>query len=125
MSITFVSLNLDISICSQLQPNLSQMLVLFSEPTPEFEASQTMLAKALAKSQPLSLVGKRLVSEEEWDMLQKEVTTRSACFCNCIFISCFIQYYVNLQILVKNKFNLVKCNTLKSKILIKVCRRFM
>jgi len=33
-----------------------------------------MLAKALAKSEPLPLVGKRQVSEKEWDMLQKEVT---------------------------------------------------
>jgi len=55
-------------------PCIFAVVIYISEPTPEYEASQTMLAKALAKSEPLPLVGKRQVSEKEWDMLQKEVT---------------------------------------------------
>ena len=45
-----------------------------SDPTPEVEASQSLLAHAKAKlGDTISMVGKRLVSEKEWQAIQQEV----------------------------------------------------
>ena len=44
------------------------------DPTPEAEASQSLLASVRAKIDPISMVGKRLVSEKEWELLQKDVS---------------------------------------------------
>ena len=43
-------------------------------PTPEAEASQSLLASAKAKVESFSVVGKRLVSNKEWELLQQEVS---------------------------------------------------
>ena len=45
----------------------------FEAPTPEVEKSKSILAMARAKNDELSMVGRRLVSEKEWEMLQLEV----------------------------------------------------
>ncbi len=49
---------------------------LISDPTPESEASQSLIAgiKAKADGFSMSMAGKRLVSETEWAKMQKEVT---------------------------------------------------
>lgn len=44
------------------------------DPTPESEISKTLLATAKAKMEAISMIGKRLVSDKEWEMLQKEVS---------------------------------------------------
>lgn len=44
-----------------------------TDPTPEVEARRNLLAAAKAKSEHLSLEGKRLVSEREWHLLQEEM----------------------------------------------------
>ncbi|KAK7487813.1 hypothetical protein BaRGS_00020954 [Batillaria attramentaria] len=44
-----------------------------TDPTPEVEARRSLLAAAKAKSEHMSLEGKRLVSEREWHLLQEEV----------------------------------------------------
>jgi len=46
---------------------------LYTDPTPAAEASQSLIASIKAKAESFSTVGKRLVSEKEWDMMQKEV----------------------------------------------------
>ncbi|XP_025090931.1 rab GTPase-binding effector protein 1-like isoform X1 [Pomacea canaliculata] len=44
-----------------------------TDPTPEVEARKNLLAAAKAKSDHISLEGKRLVSEREWHLLQEEI----------------------------------------------------
>ena len=45
----------------------------FVDPTPETEARQHLLATVKSKSETLSLEGRRLVSDEVWNLLQQEV----------------------------------------------------
>ena len=45
----------------------------FADPTPETEARQHLLATVKSKSETLSLEGRRLVSDEVWNLLQQEV----------------------------------------------------
>ncbi len=52
--------------------------MLYTDPTPENEASQSLLASAKAKMEDtFSVVGRRIVSEKEWQGLQEEVWTHS------------------------------------------------
>lgn len=46
---------------------------LFIDPTPETEARQHLLASAKSKTETLSLEGRRLVSDDVWNLLQQEV----------------------------------------------------
>ncbi|KAK2142195.1 hypothetical protein LSH36_986g00042 [Paralvinella palmiformis] len=57
-------------------PNLTEaQQKAITDPTPAAEASQSLIASIKAKAESFSTVGKRLVSEKEWDMMQKEVRT--------------------------------------------------
>lgn len=55
-------------------PSLTQdQLKALSDITPELEARKSLLDNARAEMESFSLVGKRLVSEKEWQLLEEEV----------------------------------------------------
>ncbi|KAK2172041.1 hypothetical protein NP493_998g00053 [Ridgeia piscesae] len=55
-------------------PCLSEVMhKAITDPTPEAEASKMLVATVNSWKEPASLAGRRLVSEKEWDLLQKEL----------------------------------------------------
>ncbi|KAI0216904.1 Rab GTPase-binding effector protein 1 [Lamellibrachia satsuma] len=55
-------------------PCLSEVMQkAITDPTPEAEASKMLVATVNSWKEPTSLAGRRLVSEKEWDLLQKEL----------------------------------------------------